>query len=393
MKFTIVIICYIIICLIVLLLWYSHFKHAFPNAMKENKYRLPVILLPVILDLTPVLGAFLPKGAVARFFEKIGNFWYGYLLIGGMLLIASVIIQRIAFSESSNYRKRQGAIGFLAAVIVLTIGLSVAGAQNATNTKVVHYHVNIKDPAATDIRLAVISDLHIGVNSNIDTYRKMVSLINDYNVDAVLVCGDLLNDSYAGIKDPEAYEEVLSGMDSTYGTYFVYGNHDVERRLIGGFAMNGQTNPKRDPKLRTFIRNCGWTTLNDQVVRIQSGNIQIVGRRDAEYPVGNNGKRLSVKKLMKKTDSDHATIVMQHEPLELKELGKEGADLIVGGHTHNGQIFPGGYIAALFNDQVYGLRKKDSASSIVTSGVGWYGIPLRVGTNSEIAIVSVHFTR
>jgi predicted MPP superfamily phosphohydrolase len=64
-------------------------------------------------------------------------------------------------------------------------------------------------------------------------------------------------------------------------------------------------------------------------------------------------------------------------------------DLSVSGHTHNGQIFPGNIITKILSDQAYGMRDWGEATAIVTSGVGYYGPPIRVCTISEIAVIDL----
>ena len=61
------------------------------------------------------------------------------------------------------------------------------------------------------------------------------------------------------------------------------------------------------------------------------------------------------------------------------------------GHTHAGQIFPGNVIVPFFNENAYGYELIGGVDTVVTSGIGYYGPPMRVGTNSEIAVVNIHF--
>lgn len=83
-------------------------------------------------------------------------------------------------------------------------------------------------------------------------------------------------------------------------------------------------------------------------------------------------------------------IVMDHQPANMIEYGNE-VDLILSGHTHQGQIFPANLITnAMFTvDYGYYQKDKDSPQVIVTSGVGTWGPPLRIGTNSEIVQITI----
>ena len=86
---------------------------------------------------------------------------------------------------------------------------------------------------------------------------------------------------------------------------------------------------------------------------------------------------------------DEPLLLLQHEPTDLEALDEFGIDLAVSGHTHDGQIFPGKIISRIRGPQSYGLKKLGDATVIVTSGVGYYGPPIRVGTISEIVVIDL----
>jgi predicted MPP superfamily phosphohydrolase len=61
------------------------------------------------------------------------------------------------------------------------------------------------------------------------------------------------------------------------------------------------------------------------------------------------------------------------------------------GHTHKGQVFPGNLVVPFFNENAYGVKKLHGIDTIVTAGVGYYGPPIRVGTDSEVTVVNISF--
>ena len=91
-------------------------------------------------------------------------------------------------------------------------------------------------------------------------------------------------------------------------------------------------------------------------------------------------------------DRTKPVLVLEHEPVDFENLGEAGADLVLSGHTHAGQFFPGNLITPYFNANNYGLKTLYGVQSVVTSGVGFYGPPLRVGTDSEIMMITIHFS-
>jgi predicted MPP superfamily phosphohydrolase len=81
---------------------------------------------------------------------------------------------------------------------------------------------------------------------------------------------------------------------------------------------------------------------------------------------------------------------MDHNPASIGEYGL-GADLILCGHTHKGQLFPASIVTNAMYDVDYGYYRKDAVSPhvIVSSGVGYWGMPMRVGTDCEIVSVKI----
>lgn len=127
------------------------------------------------------------------------------------------------------------------------------------------------------------------------------------------------------------------------------------------------------------------------MVEIADGQIQLVGRLDQEKPGYGPISRKSASKLLSGIDPSKPTLVLEHEPVEYRTLAKSGVDLVLSGHTHNGQIFPANLFVPFFNENGYGLKKIDGMETFVTAGVGFYGPPMRIGTNSEISILDVQF--
>lgn len=72
-------------------------------------------------------------------------------------------------------------------------------------------------------------------------------------------------------------------------------------------------------------------------------------------------------------------------------LMQKMTDLILCGHTHAGQIFPGNLVVPFFNENAWGYERLYGADTIVTAGVGYYGPPMRVGTDSEVTVIRIHF--
>jgi predicted MPP superfamily phosphohydrolase len=139
-----------------------------------------------------------------------------------------------------------------------------------------------------------------------------------------------------------------------------------------------------------WVKDCGWKLLTDEVTRIPELNgLVIAGRRDESRPGEGLMERADLEDLLKDVDPEESILLLQHEPSDLDDLDECGVDLSVSGHTHDGQIFPGNIITRILENQSYGMKDWGEATAIVTSGVGYYGPPIRVCTISEIVVIDL----
>ena len=364
------------------------------------KYLLFLVI--AALALIVLLGCFLPESPFMFSLARIANIWFGVMFYMGLtVLFVSFTVKILgSVTKTDPFRNRKLAAILLVLVVVETIGLNVYGILHAMDVKVHERTVTIEKPftigegaeAHSSLKAVLIGDLHMSVNSRPATIQRMVDRINEQDADLVVAAGDFLTSTYYGLKDPETYQEILRGIRSRYGVYAVYGNHDVEEPLLGGFPMTGKDKAFRSDEIRSFIAGCGFEILSDQVVEVVDGKIVLVCREDGEKTGNGTVRRMEAKELMAGIDTTKPVLVLEHEPVDFKNLHDAGADLVLSGHTHAGQIFPATVITPLFNKNNYGLKTVDGVQSIVTSGVGFYGPPLRVGSDSEIMVVNLEFS-
>ena len=72
---------------------------------------------------------------------------------------------------------------------------------------------------------------------------------------------------------------------------------------------------------------------------------------------------------------------------EAAENAAAGVDLLVSGHTHGGQIFPGGLLIRWMGRLNYGLYQEGGCRIIVSSGAGGWGVPLRTQARCEYVVI------
>ena len=344
-------------------------------------------LIPgTLLALTPVAGAMLKDSPVKFALQAAGDVWMGFFLYYGCVLLVLLALS-LAVKRA---RWRHGAALCLSLVIALAVwGYGIVHAQD---TRVVHYDLALDKPAgqADHMRLVLLGDLHLSVNSRLETTKRMVALVNEQQPDAVVIAGDIFTSSYAGLSHPDAYAEALRGMRATYGVYAVYGNHDVEETLFGGFPISPISEAFRTAEMERFFDDSGFVTLADRVVTLGDA-VQLAGRIDGEKAGDGTTDRMSPEALLKDVDTALPVLVLEHEPKEFEALKAAGADVALCGHTHAGQMFPGNLVVPFFNENAWGYKRVHDLDTYVTAGVGYYGPPLRVGTDSEITVIDITF--
>lgn len=330
-------------------------------------------LIYSFLAVTLILS-FLPfSGSLMHKITWLGSHWMGVFLY---LLLFFVIIDIVFLVLKLIHVDVPPTMNFFGGltVILLTVGLSSYGLYNGNQINEVTYSVDLKDKAsAAGVKLVFISDLHIGAVNSEKRLNDIVSKINNLEPDIVCIVGDIFNDYYGAIQNPEQAIAALSKLRSTYGVYASLGNHD------GGKTFG---------QMVDFLKRSNVQLLNDEYALIDNRLI-LIGRLDPS-PIGGYGEiaRSSINGLYNEIDPALPVVVMDHTPSNLGEYGEE-VDLILSGHTHKGQMFPGNLITKLLFEVDYGYYQRDENSPhvVVSSGVGTWGMPMRVGTNNEIVLI------
>ena len=368
-------------------------KTPFSWSRTGGRKRCLAIIVPYFaLALMPVAGAHLPDSRVKFALQAAGNIFLGfYLYFSGLLLVLSLIV--VICGRISRKNKRSLNAGILILSAAAGLCLMAYGMVHARQTKVTDYNITIEKNAGeiTDMKVVLIADLHLSVNSRLSTTQRMVELVNAEEPDVIVVAGDIFTSTYEGLKEPEKYAAALRNLQARYGVYAGYGNHDAEEGLFGGFPVTPISQAFRTKEMEQFFADCGFTVLYDETALLADGAVQLVGRVDGEKAGDGTAERMSAAEVLNGIDPAKPVLVLQHEPVEFRALKENGADLAMCGHTHAGQVFPGNLIVPFFNENAYGYKNVSGLDTVVTSGVGYYGPPMRVGTDSEITVINLHF--
>lgn len=358
---------------------------------------IPYITVYTLLALSLLFAFLLPSCGLQIFIKKLSNYWLGsFLYILLFIMIADILRIVLKHIPGKLHNYLFSRIGYIFVGILLTslvVGFSIYGSFHAKVIKVHPYEVTIEKSCANrnELKVVLLADLHLGYNYGKREISRMVTKVNAQNPDLVLIAGDIFDNEYDAVQDPERIAEKLSEMKSTYGTYGVFGNHDVSERLLGGFSVSLDADEVRDSRFDTFAEKANITILDDESVCIDDA-FYLVGRMDASKPGDGTKNRMTPEEILKDLDKSKPILVMEHQPKQLQELSDAGADMQLCGHTHDGQLFPGNLLLGLIWENPCGYLQKGNFHSIVTSGVGIWGPAMRTGTDSEICPITIYFS-
>lgn len=359
------------------------------------RFKVPFAVVYLFMALSPVIAFLLPKSAVAIVIRRLSTYWIGIMLYSLLYVVLFDLLRLIAKHtklKNTLLFSRGSVISIGSVVVACAVATCLYGIFNARNIKVNEYSVTVNKSCGSDkhLKAVLVADLHMGYAIGVDHITNMVEKINQQDADIVIIAGDIFDNSYDGMDDPEGIKAQLRSIKSKYGVYAVYGNHDIDEKILMGFTFDWGGKQLHNEKMTNFMKECNIKLINDESVLIND-EFYLVGRRDTDKPGTEDGTRAEISELTKDLDKTKPIFVLSHEPDELQKTADAGADIDFSGHTHDGQLFPGNLTIGLFWENPCGMIKKDNMYSIVTSGVGVYGTFMRVGTDAEICSVDIDF--
>ncbi|MFS0724853.1 metallophosphoesterase [Paenibacillus sp. 1P07SE] len=334
----------------------------------SKRFKMLYIVLLVFLSTSFILGRLVGSFSVLSI---IGNYWlavFSLLLI--MLPVVHVILWLTRLTRLPRHHTQKWAGWLTLTALIALIGY---GSFNAYSPVVREYNVEINKSAEgmEELKIIMAADMHFGLLSGAAHARRMVEEINALQPDLVLYPGDIIDD------DLEAYvnrgiPEIIGNIAAPYGVYASLGNHD---KLDG---------PIED--LIDALERSNMQVLYDEVITV-TDKLTLIGRKDRT-----ERDRAELSALVSGVEMDKPVILIDHQPYELDEAQVHGVDLMVSGHTHRGQVAPAHLITRAMYENDWGHLQKGEFHSVVTSGYGFWGPPIRIGSRSEIVQINVRFT-
>ncbi len=237
------------------------------------------------------------------------------------------------------------------------------------------------DKQVGSLRIVQIADSHVGSTFSGEEFLKHVKAMQAEHPDIVVITGDYVDDDTTK-EDMIAACAALGTLETTYGVYYSFGNHD---KGYYGPRYRGYSGAD----LVAELEKNNVTVLQDEIVLL-GDHFYLIGRQDRSEDYGGS-RRAAMEELTAGLDPDKFSIVLDHQPCDYDAQEEAGVDLVLSGHTHGGQLFPINYMGQWtgIDDKTYGLEKRGNTNFIVTSGISDWAIKFKTGCRSEYVVVDI----
>ena len=358
----------------------SYYLQLTPNNRRLTAFLL--VLLPGLIVVSIPLKRILPKSAESVLTWIIYP-WMGIALFMFITLAATdilwLVVQILAINQPPDlllqYYLGIAALG----VTVLLCGFALWKGLASVTVKDVSVGLNNLPSSFDGFRIVQITDLHIGPMIDGKWLKKVVDKVNALNPDLIVITGDLVDGTVADLCHQIA---PLGDLFSRHGCYFVTGNHEYYSGVEAWCR---------------HLLQLGIKVLRNERVSISSGindeSFDLAGVDDwgsRHFPGGGP----DLPKALAGRDPAKKLVLLAHQPAAIHEAVLNGVDLQLSGHTHAGQIWPFTYLVPLQQPYSKGLHlHQDTHTQIyISSGTGFWGPPMRLGTSAEITHITLRTT-
>ena len=314
------------------------------------------------------------NGSVYIFFSTM----YATAVVVGVNILRYIDARTLKLYASARLAVKQGVkvVAFIATLAVFFTTM-VIGHRNVRYPRVMYQKYTVKrlvpEGAQPEkrMRLVFFSDLHIGEAMTPDYIARAVKLIQDQQPDLILCGGDFIDHRAVYAYDPRVMASLRS-LHAPLGVYYVLGNHEYRDDLEANIR---------------WVSEVGGTLLRDSIAFPGDGPLTLIGRDDWV-----NGNRKPFEVIANEADPLRGPVVlMEHTPASIDSIGDSPVDLILCGHTHGGQIWPGQLMVWWRYGMVSGTRPVGEREVCISSGIGSAGATYRVGTRSEIRVYDLYW--
>ncbi len=305
-----------------------------------------------------------------------GNLWIGFVFIficlalpvDGYHLLIRAIQGLFGADATAIMLSRRRSLGLVA---MAAWAVMAYGALEARQIRSEHITLTgVKLASGTKrLRVVQISDLHLGPMTYPGRLTPVLQAVQAAKPDLVVSTGDLVDGK---VPNRPSVTTALRDLKAPLGKFAVLGNHEYYYGL---------------ERARTFIREAGFTLLENETVMVDPGLI-IAGVDDDPGRGSNGGQTPGEADLLRRVPDQAFGLLLKHRPV-ISAAGKR-FDLQLSGHTHGGQIFPFDYLVRLRYPFPLGLIQLEEGGRLYTSrGTGTWGPPVRFLSPPEITVIDL----
>lgn len=228
-------------------------------------------------------------------------------------------------------------------------------------------------PDLEGFRIGLVADLHAGASVRRSRIEAIVRLVKGTRPDLIAVAGDLAD---GHVRDVLPLLAPLRRLRPPLGTFYVTGNHDYYWDPAGW--LRG-------------VRALGMLPLMNEhrVLPHRRARLVVAGVPDPTGAELGAAPRPSGPLAFRGAPRRAFRLLLAHQPELADAAVRAGADLVVSGHTHGGQLYPWALIAHRVHRCVAGLCRVGHGWLFVTTGANYWGTPNRLGVPTEVVCLTL----
>lgn len=309
--------------------------------------------------------------------------WMGamLLLLGGLVAVEPVRLAAWAWARLARSGRERGrgvrllvarvlaGVAVPAVVVATAVGMSTA--LGPVPVREVRVELDGLGPAASGTTIVQITDLHLGPTLGRRWLERVVARVNALDPDVIAITGDLVDGPVSLMRDIVA---PVAGLRARRGVFFVTGNHEYYWDA---------------PSWVEHLPSLGVRVLRNERVVVGDGDAayELAGVDDFRAAGMAPGHGADLARALEGRDPARPVVLLAHQPRAIFEASRAGVALQLSGHTHAGQLWPWMYLVRLQQPTIAGLERFSGTWLYTSSGAGFWGPPIRLGTAPELTRV------